>query len=102
MKEVELIGETIEEIYGKLQNHVGQKICQYVEKNIRYGDILIKIDELSNKDFIGLHMETFGYYPYYPYKDCTIFLCVGEDEVLESFEEMMRRKQREAFRKNCY
>ncbi len=100
MKEVELTG-TVEEVYKKLKTHVGQKICQYSFNNKRFQSILIEIISI-NRQYIYIDTDPHGTYTYRHGFAPPFFLCLEEDEVFETFDEMIRRKQEEMFYKNCY
>lgn len=97
MKEVELTGETIDEVFEKLKAHVGQKICQYSD-NDRFESTLIKV---SHMDDVHIFIDTdpYGIYDYYHGVAAPLFLCIEKNE---TFDEMVQRKQREMFKEKCY
>ncbi len=100
MKEVELVG-TIEEVYEKLKTHVGQKICEY-DRTGRYESTLLEVDSMDGH-YIYMTTDLFGFrYGYCVNIDPPIFFCLEEDEVLETFDEMVKRKQKEMFKEKCY
>ncbi len=98
MEEVKLVG-VHEQMCKKLKAHVGQKICQYSEGE-RREFTLISIDDTISDQYILLYTKEFGVYTYLYSNSSPLVLCIEEDKALESFEEMIRRKQEEIFRRN--
>ncbi len=95
MKEVELTGDTIEDLLKKLKLHLGKKICQYNSNNIRYESTLKEVRKFRNPNFAIITIKSDEYEEFYDYDhgvSPAIFL------ISETFEEMTRRKQEEIFR----
>ncbi len=110
MKDIKLVG-VHEQMCKKLKAHIGQKICQYSELdkscigqdardfgiNERYESTLISVDDAFHSQCIFLDTKEFGKYIYLHSTSPAIFICIEEDEVLETFDEIVRRKQEEIF-----
>lgn len=95
MKEIQLIG-IHRKMCEKLKAHIGQKICQYYDDN-RYEWTLISVDDTDDQCIL-LFLKDIGTYMYIYSVSSPLFLCIEEDEVLETFEEMVKRKQENIFR----
>lgn len=99
MKEVELVG-TVEEAYEKLTTHVGQKVCQYSNGD-RFESTVTEVSRIDGS-YIIMNTDPFGQYDYRHGVAPPFFLCLEEDEVFETFDEMVKRKQEEMFKEKCY
>ncbi len=99
MKEVELVG-TIEEVYEKLKTHIGQKICQYGDDG-KFESILTEVGNMD-RSIIFIDTDPHGIYSYYHGMSPSFFLFLEEDDVFETFDEMVQRKQEEMLMKKCY
>lgn len=93
MKEIELTGEINEKMFKKLKDHIGQKICQYSDDN-RFESTLIQVDNMNDR-YIFIRIDPYGEYEYAHGVAPPIFLCIEENE---TFEEMVKRKQKDIFR----
>lgn len=111
MKEIELIGETVQEIYEKLENNKGKQVRHYLPKYDRstildlisfrkficpLGEEVVKISVLR-KVFSDEFSYELNISPNYPEDKFKLFLLL-EDEVSETFDEMVKRKQKDIFR----
>ncbi len=107
MKEVELTGETVEEIYEKLENNNGKQIRQHLLMSdtsiilglTRFckftcptGDKVVKLFVRNDR---GVDYEL-NISPTYPEDKYELFLLV-EEETTETFDQIVRRKQEEIF-----
>ncbi len=114
MTGIAITGVSIDDIYEQLCDHVGRAMFMIDKEGKKHPEVILtKVLSGHTEDTIYLEygfegsLDKSWAYSYCPLEQTrsgsTLYLCIEEKEkVTETFEEKMRRKQEEAFKKNCY